>query len=251
MNDSIGILKDCNLIYEILSARGFFLELINNDAFVSDNSHKEDSFAIDNILRTYNIGYVYDNRLIIVNSDNANKLKELFSEKHQIMREECCNFYDWSYFKQREHGFKIPTMDLEPYIARYIKAISSIGLLTYSCCDGNHKTEEPRVKIGFAGEASIIWHKYLWKAYLNDLFDLNWEENYTSIVLTRKNREYVYRTINEVAAYIYNNRFWFRDLKKQSTRWINRSIVRDLSSEEIAERTILLAKEYKKYLSSQ
>lgn len=56
---------------------------------------------------------------------------------------------------------------LEPFIARYVKALNAIGLNTDWSCDGNHRKEEKknRIQIGFPNRLSLLWHVALCRHY--------------------------------------------------------------------------------------
>ncbi|MDD5900752.1 MAG: hypothetical protein PUC73_07680 [Lachnospiraceae bacterium] len=231
------------LAYEVLCARGFLLEYVDSKIMISDNSHIKDARYLDEILRTYDIGRVCGDIVLIQDIDNTQRLLQLFEGGQQIRQEMCCYYYDWRYFSRRVHGFKVPTIDLEPYIARYIKAISSAGVLTYSCCDGNHGEKESYVRIGFSGYPSMMWHRFLWKEYYSKSFALDWDCNYTCIRVTEDNRKDIYRELNRVAADIYADREALRKVKQKSTRWINRRVIREYNEEEIGSKVIQVAKQ--------
>lgn len=235
--------SEADFVYEVLCARGFLLERVGSEIVISDNSHADDTRCLDEILRTYEVGQVCGDVVLIYDMDNSQRLLQLFEGGQPIRQEMCCNYYDWRYFSRRVHGFKVPTINLEPYIARYIKAISSAGLLTYSCCDGNHGEKESYVRIGFSGYPNIMWHRFLWQEYYSKRFALDWECNYTCIRITEDNRKDVYNELNRAAAEIYTDREALRKVKQKSTQWINRRVIREYDEKEIWSKVIQIAKQ--------
>ncbi len=86
---------------------------------------------------------------------------------------------------------------LEPFIARYIKALNAIGLNTDWSCDGNHVIEDKknRMQIGFPERLSMLWHDALCRhhpAFQNGLVwhhDDDKEARHTRMSVCRFNRQ--------------------------------------------------------------
>lgn len=148
-------------IFKILSARGFLLDYNDNRIFISDNSYDislskkqsnnisesiSDKNEIEKLLTTLSIGYLENNEIMIArNADLLQLYNYLFSkEKVSILveRRRMDRGHSWNYDFSRSGPPKVATMDLEPYIARYIKAISAADVWTTFSCQGytvNHE----------------------------------------------------------------------------------------------------------------
>lgn len=223
-----------NLLIAIryLQARGFLLECVDREWVLSDNSHESDVKELKGILNTLGIGTVGDKgKIQIEKFIEVEKLRSLFECNYVISHVAERNDRSWRWFKRRKHGYKVPTMLLEPFVAMYVKAVSACGIETWFSCDGNNHGYFSIV-IGFNGNPNRIWHKILWENMLNSRFTLPWNNTYEAILLENKKYTY-YVELNRAANYLYANRLLFRDLKKYATKVITHALERDLSDEDI------------------
>lgn len=206
-------------IFELLRFRGF---LINNDNKLSDNSHHQDEIYLNQLLQICYIGHISDQGIIIEHPENHILLLNEFDKTNQISQVSCWEERSWRLFKNRIHGFKCPVSVLEPFIARYIKAISACGLITIGSCDGNHQNKY-EMKIMFDGVGNIPWHKVLCEKCLNDKFRIPWNENYTSIALIPDVKYDIYYEVNKAAEYLYKKRKTLRNIKRETFNKIPKS----------------------------
>ena len=198
---------------QYLICRGFLLKKKGEEWYVSDNSHKEDISELNDILQKYKIGEINKRRIVWRDNINADVLREMFDCEYQKSFETTSNERSWQWFRRREHGYKVATMDLEPFVALYVKAISACGIETYFSCDGDNHGDSA-IKIGMNGFPNIFWHKLIWIKILNDKFNLPWEREYLFIGLDSNKFTY-YTELNRAAKYLYDNRIKFRQMKKE------------------------------------
>ena len=222
-------------IIELLKARGFLLDIENGNTFFSDNAHVVDAHYLKDILKNYNLGKLKDGVLIINQKANAKAYEESFVHSELFGAPYEGNDRTWSWFKNRIHGKKYPVEFLEHYIARYVKAISACGVYTVSSCDGNHDGLK-RAHILVEHPGSKVWHKAMWVNCLYKLFEINWDEEYLAFSFPEKDRYNTYYKINRAAAFIYDHRLCFRQIKKNAFADISASYLRHSDDFEIEER---------------
>lgn len=94
---------------------------------------------------------------------------------------------------------------LEPFIARYVKALSSCCVLTVGSCDGNHRSAN-NLYVMFEGIGSATWNELLVEYLLKDKYMLDWSSYSQSIQFNEKTRYKTYYNLNQAAEYLYENR---------------------------------------------
>lgn len=216
---------------EYLKARGFLIDNNEGRWLVSDNSHPDDANDLDQILQEYELGEVAGDEIVITNPENAEQLRKLFTGQKSF---QLCMSYDSfrgsiDYFCSRVYGLKVPVMKMDPFVARYIKAISACGLITETSCDGNDHAGR-KFYIGLAGKPNTFWHQVLWNRFLSRKFDVRWDRNGKEFSTWISGKFRQYTEINRAAEFLYENRVRMRELK-QNNRDFVREVVR-IDSEE-------------------
>ncbi len=91
----------------------------------------------------------------------------------------------------------VDSLDLDPFVARYVLAINKIGIKTYLSCDGWHKLSGNQLLIGFKERYSRIWHKIIC-SYFKDYIPLNWkyDGNVANIDLPKNDKGKINTYIN-------------------------------------------------------
>lgn len=220
----------------MLRKRGFLIDKVKEQYFLSDNSDVSDWDYLNDILVNDNWGKVYrDGRIEIRTEISKNDFGFLFNESPRGLIGTESNIKELGWYKVYRHRYtdKIPVAWLEPYIARYIKALSSCGISTGGCCDGNHPGME-KMFIEFDGPIYQEYHALLWQYYLNMRFDIAWNDKYNEINL-KENREHQYEMLNIVAEYIYENRNFFIDIRLEAAKWMNKKSIKCITKSEIKE----------------
>jgi len=229
--------KYTDRFYEIFSARGFLLEKDSSSEIVrlSQESHVDDCEFLE-ILQKINYKRIYkkphfdsieeddkedvsryrhayfgniDTQLFDIN--NMKYLHELFTHEIPIDEFRLNWKRDWygkfNQFKEIVHLPKIRVYDLEPLIARFAKAISSIGISTWSSCEGHWGTP---AYIIFDRKYHRIWFQTLLnkfiKTKLNLVCNWKWLDNRCTISSPGKDILEMYLEIQEVARLIYHYR---------------------------------------------
>ena len=109
---------DSDYAAEVLKARGFLLE--DTELALSDNSHRYDASYLNLLLRTEKLGEVTNGKIFI--RPNAN-IEKIFSSKYISGSESFVAFAGWEKFLHDNFAPKVEVSLLEPFIARYVKAI--------------------------------------------------------------------------------------------------------------------------------
>lgn len=216
----------------MLMIRGFLIDKKDDGWYMSDNSHIRDLSDLNNILTQNHLGEVDKNGKIILNRQvNVDILETMFNCEQRVGFESDINHRNWQWFRRREHGYKIPTMCLEPFVAMYVKAVSSCGIETWFSCDGNNHRNHA-IELGMNDTPNIFWHKLLWKKILEFKFELPWEREYQYISLL-ENKYIRYAELNKAAMFLYEHRKQLRDMKKNVMSVITPSKEKSFSTEEI------------------
>ena len=239
-----GKSKHADRFYEIFKARGFLLERDSSSDIVrlSKESHLDDCEFLEalqdiNYKKIYNKPHFdaieedkddaaryrhayYDNidtRLFDI--DNIKYLHELFTHVIPIDEFRLNWKRDWygkfSQFKEVVHLPEIRVYDLEPFIARFAKAISSIGISTWSSCEGHWGT--PAYVI-FDRKYYRIWFNTLLNKFINKRLELvcnwRWLDNRCTISSPRNDIMEMYLEIQEVAGLIHQYRSSLINIKQ-------------------------------------
>ncbi len=241
-----GKSKHCDRFYEIFSARGFWLEIDASSEKVrlSDESHIDDCKFLE-ILQNINYKDIYnkphqdsineegkedavrychayfdDINIQLFDINNIQYLNEVFMNEIPIDLFRLNWERDWygkfNQFKEIEHLPKVRVYDLEPFIARLAKAISSIGISTWSSCEGHWG--KPAYII-FDRKYHRVWfqtilNKFI-KEKLNLVCDWHWQENRCTVSNPDEDQLELYLELQDVARLIYDDRFILRNMKKQ------------------------------------
>ena len=243
-----GKSKRSDRFYEIFSARGFLLEGDSSSEIVrlSQESHLDDCEFLE-ALQNINYKKIYkkphfdtiekddkkdatrnrhayygniDTRLFDI--DNIKYLHELFTHVIPIDEFRLNWERDWygkfSQFKEVVHLPEIRVYDLEPLIARFAKSISSIGISTWSSCEGHWGT--PAYVI-FDRKYHRIWFQTLLNKFIKKRLNLvcnwKWLDNRCTISSPGKDIMEMYLEIQEVARLIYNYRDSLVNIKQHVT----------------------------------
>ncbi len=240
-----GKSKHADRFYEIFSARGFLLERDSGTDIVrlSKESHLDDCEFLEAL---QNIDYkeIYkkphfdsieedvkddparyrhtyydsiDTQLFDI--ENIKYLHELFTHVIPIDEFRLNWKRDWygkfNQFKEVVHLPEIRVYDLEPFIARFAKAISSIGISTWSSCEGHWGT--PAYVI-FDRKYYRIWFQTLLNKFINKKLNLvcnwTWLDNRCTISSPEKNIMDMYLEMQEVARLIYQYRTSLINIKQ-------------------------------------
>ena len=225
---------------EILKIRGFLLDT-GNDGVVSLND-----FSTKRDVVLYN-EYV---------NSNEDELIKLFL-MDSVYNQDVCSRYGlkWKrlFASNRVFGNKVDVVDLEPFIARYVKALALIGVHTYFSCDGWHrqKSKNMFVHIGFSDRYSLQWLRVLHKhseilkvAQIPFLLD---GEQMLKVPLG-KERLKIYKLINSAAQAVYNNRKNLRNLKRQAISTLKGQ---KKDSKQMGDIYVLLSQAYYQGLSAE
>lgn len=151
--------------------------------------------------------------------DSIDDLTALFNQDSGA-RDEVCWFTDLDH---ATHSFLfgrpclLPSFQykmMDPFIARYVRALNSIGIMTYWSCDGNHqRRHNTRMELAFSNRVSLYWHEALYSAHPIFWGRLKWSNfdhshkpNMSILRITEDNSLGTYLLINQIAHGIEQNR---------------------------------------------
>ena len=234
--------------YEIFSARGFLLDLDGSSGKVrlSEDSHSEDGEFLemvqnidykkmcnkphqDAFISHNNEGaaqnrhpYFENINTQLFDIDNNQYLTELFTHEIPVdlfrLNWERDQYGKFDQFKKCDDLPKIRVYDLEPFIARLVKSISSAGISTWSSCEGHWG--EPAY-IVFDGKYHRLWFQAIFNKFVKKKLRLicswdwlGWDER-CFISNPNGNQIELYLEIQDVARLIYDYRGFLRESKKQ------------------------------------
>ncbi len=237
-------------IIAILKARGFLIDQDDKGFYLSDNAAFEDLGYLSQGIKEYSLGeisgchFVYSSigrkvicdktaRISISKSGSIRDAILFFEESGRVGYECCYQAHTWSEFVFRDHGVKIPVKNLEPYVALYVKAISSCGVLTDFSCDGNHRSGG-RIIVG-AAYPYKIWHEQIWNQcidYPRKIFD--------GIRFTKTTQYETYYAVYMIASWLYENRLALRNIKRSACGEIPKHDIRKNYTDK-AERAFISA----------
>lgn len=211
-------------IIALLKARGFLIDHDERGFYLSDNAAVEDIEYLSKGLKEYSLGelsgcsFVSNLRerkiicdrtaRITINKECDVRNAILFFEESGRVGFECCYMaHPWSEFVFRDHGVKIPVRYLEPYVAFYVKAVSSCGVLTDFSCDGNHASGG-RIIVGAAYPYNI-WHEQIWNQCINYSGKI-----FNGLRFSEATQYEIYYAIYKIACWLYETRFKLRTVKR-------------------------------------
>lgn len=234
--------------YEIFSARGFLLELDRSSGIVrlTGDSHRDDGEFLEVLQRSdykkmYNKlhqdaidehdnedrhqnrhGYFEFIDIHMFDIQNNRYLNEIFTHEIPIdlfrLNWERDRYGKYDQFKICDQLPAIRVYDLEPFIARLVKAISSLGISTWSSCEGHWG--KPAYII-FDGKYHRIWFQTIFQRFIQKKLNLSctwdwlgWDER-CSIQSTDKEPLELYLEIQTVAKFICDHRISLRNIKKE------------------------------------
>jgi len=168
-----------------LLARGFLVDLIGNDIFLTDNACLHGSgpefrrtypsdavflaitlsrIGLDGLSRTNDPVRPFK----LIHGDQIltdSQVSTLFDHEH--VQRQASYLSDMEapyYFRRRLHGIKVPTSVLDPHVALLVKALSATGCFSFSSCDG-HEPDGPcgtmPLEVSLVGEMSTAWAKHM------------------------------------------------------------------------------------------
>ena len=138
-------------------------------------------------------------------------------------------------FISKNFAPKIPVRILEPFITRYIKAISACGVTTEMSCDGNYTREKglQRIFIELKLGPAILWYKIICQRCLDGRFNLQWHELYTKIFFDKKDKWQTYIELNRAAEFLYKHRIEIRAIRRKACDSITDEMLKTLSEEAL------------------
>lgn len=218
---------------EIFKARGFLLE--DGKLILSDNSHSDDAAYLNELLTADNLGEVRDGKIFISPAANVEKI---FYSKNISGCEAFSPGESWEKFVRDSFAPKVPVRRLEPFVARYVKAVSACGVATYCSCDGNHPSEKifQRILIDFVDIPHRVWHNVIREKLLAKKFKLRWRcEDSAQIIFDSATKWTTYIELNRAAEFLYDNRLAIRKIRREASDAITVSMTRHLPADELAK----------------
>ncbi|MBF0236680.1 MAG: hypothetical protein HQM12_03160 [SAR324 cluster bacterium] len=230
-------LPPSELLCDVLLARGFFVELFDNQIILSDNALLKpssfqrlfdtkihDALSLERLLRFSDLGELHGHNLIVLRPPiTKNKVRLLFESRH-VGGEVCYRLHSkcWNNFKKYQHGFKIPTSVLDTHVAILVKAFSACGCNTWLSCEGYQNN----AYIYFIGPYHGLWAQMIFKKISSSYkLENHWKFSTESLHVEpcepesrsshNLNIEGVWTELITIGVAIYKNRIELRDLKQR------------------------------------
>ena len=257
-----AITKDSNddfdALYRLLYARGFLVEKDEKGIVMSDNAYDE-SRSMRNPSEHSDLPSDWRTliqamgNMIHIEEDHIVSCTDQFSREHpyDVLFCEKIGFESlWFLYKSPLNRFKritafpakLMTMELEPFVAMYVKAVSAIQLETILSCQGHVDKQDCPLYITFANHFYTAFHNALWATdtVLRDL-GLIWRtsKNEISIKLNGETADDIYVNVIKAGQYIYENRINIREMRKTIANQLTKDD-ENLSVEDLTKRMITL-----------
>lgn len=223
-----GCSNELEYATELIKACGVLLE--DNSLTVSDNAEESDEQWLKERLLKYDIGDVIDGHIVLTNYSNIEKI----FNTERIGGEASSLGEGWDQFCRYLMARKVPLRFLEPFIARYIKAISACSVNTWCSCDGYQYDECGKIVVD-AEYPSELWHELIVQRVLRPRFRLKWSRAHSVINFTQGSKWETYIELNRASAFLYQNRKKIRQIKSDAVRNISHRMSSHLSNKDLEQ----------------
>lgn len=219
----IQFLKELSSPIEVLIARGFIFESLGNNQykyyFDRDHSRYTEGERTDyddlfNLCESTKMGF-FDTKtgVLSIENEGIDLIPILFTNDGRSFP--VCE-WDQGFDFYFEHPFyfnPVGVLELEPFVARYIKALHACEIRTDFCCDdyGFHNTVSRRdhkghIIIRATGLLWKKWHKWVVEHYISTTIPLQWNDECTEIIFEREQVAEVYNNLQCAAGILFENR---------------------------------------------
>ncbi|MGG1674179.1 hypothetical protein ACIFOT_00345 [Neobacillus sp. NRS-1170] len=219
-------------LFEALEMRGFLVEKKGAFLTLSNGSAALDYPALKALLNSYNIPVFWHGNhfQLLVNRFPVAMMKKITTKPGREFPVNMNEYhFRWRAFVNRRNGLKVNTLELDPYIACFVKAVNQAGVSCLAGCEG-HLKHAPNLQ--FSGVYNGAWFHIIQKQYLNELkLNYTWEVSFkggsgSSLVAVKAETEN-----------------W--DMKKIYEDTLNMAYVLKENAEEIKEKKISVFKRNK------
>ncbi len=224
-------------IIKILVARGFLIDEKDGRYFLSDNAHKDDAVYLSEGVEGFSLGKVVPlcqkdvfAEIRISHEASLEGAIAFFKQETHISFPVVTRRQPWGNLINHYFGSKVKLRVLEPFVARYVKAVSACGVSTNYSCDGNCPGQD-RVKV-YADYPFGIWHSLICKCIIPLGLKTEFDDN-GEWVFTKRTQYKNYLLLNQVAEYLYDHRKAIRGIKAKARETITASKLKHLSEEEL------------------
>ena len=163
-------------LFEALEMRGFLVEKKGEFLTLSSGSAALDYPALKVLFKNFNIPVYWQGNdfQLLVNRFPVAMMKKITTVAgHEFPVSMNHYHFRWRAFANRKHGLKVNTLELDPYIACFVKAVNQAGVSCLAGCDG-HLKHAPNLQ--FSGVFNGAWFHIIQKQYLNELkLNYKWE----------------------------------------------------------------------------
>lgn len=244
------------LAFDVLLSRGFLVELIDDDIWLTDDALWHDEFDnmmfhgrsdygfLESLLTKSNKIMQINNEfksLININELNLDMIKSIYNSK--IVHNSDSGHYvlkDWEHFTDGHksvglQGIKVPVESLEPFVALFVKACGLSGIKTIISCQGHHERFESHIQFIDTYSESLV--KIVLELYKSK-FELNLDWHFDNKKLDIKNIKNIdltnyYSEIINVAKYILLNKDLILNVKTKATHKMKDVEIKSLDEFEI------------------
>lgn len=221
----------------MLQLLGYFIHEKDGEYYLSDNASSQDAEVLEELFKTYSLGETrsqippkgvledrqsdsnpQDNSILDLSfSVTEDSIAEMINDCFKSVRvggEAVFRDVAWSDFLKGRLPDKFSAVNLEPFIAFYVKAASACGVSTCYSCDGNHING--RKVICESNYPFRIFHKRIWQD-VSTKFEIEGDIE-KGIPFDNDSQYDVYYKIYQAAHYLYENRIRYRGLKNDAIK---------------------------------
>ncbi len=232
----VELRQKCNneteYLLELLKLRGFLFENLHGELRLSDMSYKEDAWFLNDLLVQCFCGKMKGKEVFLLSKPNIAAMEKVFADNPPIEGAYENDANGRSTFKHRIHGETVPVELLDPFIARYIKAISACSVPTIASCDGNHP-QMNQMYLMIKDRTSRIWHKLICVMCLAGVYEIKWNADCTAIEFDEKTKYNTYWELNRAAEYLYDHRQIIRGILNTAMMDLAGCFFQEHSADEI------------------
>ncbi len=219
----ISFLHEIRTPIDALIARGFLFEPLGNNqykyCFVGDQAayaggKRTDYDDLCDICNTFQFGSFDNHSGVLTINDNDIDLRPVLFTHDRRSFAVCEWDPGFDYFIEHPGLWNcVGVLELEPFIARYIKTLHFCDIPTDFSCDDYafHWSKRTGKKFGqitikAMGLLWKEWHKWIVKTYVEPTVALEWDPSYTSIQFERKDISDIYEKLQQAAMLIFSNK---------------------------------------------
>lgn len=219
----IPFLQSITSPIDALIARGFLFEPVEDNLYkyYFDIEHsrymegdRTDYDDLVDICGSTGIGnFDVQTGILTIENDNVDLVPVLFTKDRRSFPV-CESDQGFEYYLLHSWEFNpVGVIELEPFVARYIKALHACNIRTDFCCDdyGFHNTkskmdQKEHIVIKATGLLWKCWHKWVVENFISQEVALPWNNDCTEVVFEGEHIADIYENLQLAASILFAKR---------------------------------------------